>query len=55
MRSCQVTSRAKRFFLPAARHATGAWTGTQLIVWGGIIPGELKNTPFSDGAAYQPA
>ena len=34
---------------------TAAWTGNQMIVWGGIIPGTQKDIPASDGAAYQPA
>jgi hypothetical protein len=34
---------------------TAAWTGCQMIVWGGTIPGTQKDTQASDGAAYQPA
>ena len=34
---------------------TAVWTGRQMIVWGGTIPGPQKNTPATDGAAYQPA
>jgi hypothetical protein len=30
------------------------WTGSQMIVWGGMIPGTQKDTPATDGAAYQP-
>jgi len=32
-----------------------AWTGTEMIVCGGYIPGETKQTVFTDGAAYTPA
>ena len=34
---------------------TAAWTGRQMIVWGGMIPGTQKNTPATGGAAYGPA
>ncbi len=34
---------------------TAVWTGTQLIVWGGIILGAERDSGVSDGAAYQPA
>ena len=34
---------------------TAVWTGRQMIVWGGTIPGPQKNTPAADGAAYRPA
>ena len=34
---------------------TAVWTGRQMIVWGGTIPGPQKNTPATDGAAYRPA
>ncbi len=34
---------------------TAVWTGRQMIVWGGTIPGTQKNTPATDGAAYRPA
>ena len=34
---------------------TAVWTGRQMIVWGGMIPGTQKNTPATDGAAYRPA
>jgi hypothetical protein len=32
---------------------TAVWTGTQMIVWGGTIPG-AQYTPATDGAFYQP-
>ncbi len=32
-----------------------AWTGTEMIVCGGYIPGGTKETVFTDGAAYTPA
>jgi hypothetical protein len=32
-----------------------AWTGTEMIVYGGSIPGEPQATVFTDGAAYRPA
>ena len=32
---------------------TAVWTGHQMIVWGGFIPGQ-KYTYLTDGAAYQP-
>lgn len=31
------------------------WTGTQMIVWGGVIRGTLRDTYPTDGAAYSPA
>jgi N-acetylneuraminic acid mutarotase len=31
------------------------WTGRQMIVWGGAIPGPQQNTLATDGAAYQPS
>jgi hypothetical protein len=34
---------------------TAVWTGRQMIVWGGTIPGPQTNTPATDGAAYLPA
>jgi galactose oxidase-like protein len=34
---------------------TAIWTGRQMIVWGGMIPGTRKDTPATDGAAYRPA
>jgi hypothetical protein len=41
--------------LARRRNAAGAWTGTEMIVCGGYIPGETKQTVFNDGAAYTPA
>jgi hypothetical protein len=32
---------------------TAVWTGRQMIVWGGTIPGPRTNTPATDGAAYR--
>jgi Kelch motif len=32
-----------------------AWTGTEMIVYGGSIPGEPQATVFTDGAAFTPA
>ena len=34
---------------------TAAWTGTQLIVWGGEKPGQNVASAFYDGAAFTPA
>lgn len=31
------------------------WTGQQLMVWGGTIPGAQQEKPVTDGAAYRPA
>ncbi len=31
-----------------------AWTGHQMIVWGGLFEGKLTTTVATDGAAYQP-
>ncbi len=31
------------------------WTGRQMIVWGGMIPGTQQTTLAADGAAYRPA
>jgi hypothetical protein len=31
------------------------WTGTQMIVWGGLFEGNLTTTFATDGAAYRPA
>ena len=45
----------------AGRHATGVWTGTELIIAGGSgyaeggVPGEASFTIFDDAAAYNPA
>ena len=33
---------------------TAAWTGRQMIVWGGVAPSAEKTTILTDGAAYQP-
>jgi hypothetical protein len=33
---------------------TVVWTGSQMIVWGGRIPGTPEYTPATDGAAYHP-
>lgn len=36
----------------APRHGhTAVWTGTELVVWGGLTP---DGTPLADGAAYDP-
>lgn len=35
------------------RLASAVWTGREMIVWGGAVPG--KGEPASDGAAYVPA
>ncbi|MGE5293140.1 MAG: Kelch repeat-containing protein [Micromonosporaceae bacterium] len=34
---------------------TAVWTGSQMIVWGGLTRGELKDTFLNDGAAFRPA
>jgi len=34
---------------------TAVWTGRQMIVWGGMVPGTQKTTLAADGAAYRPA
>ena len=34
---------------------TAVWTGTEMIVCGGSVPGEPQATTFTDGAAYTPA
>jgi hypothetical protein len=31
------------------------WTGSQMIVWGGVGHTPRKDIYFTDGAAYQPA
>jgi hypothetical protein len=41
--------------LRGRNNPTAVWTGRQMIVWGGTIPGPQKNTPAADGAAYRPA
>ena len=32
-----------------------AWTGHQMIVWGGLFEGKYATTFATDGAAYRPA
>lgn len=34
--------------------AASAWTGTEVLVWGGIGPGGFNGTDRADGAAYDP-
>ena len=35
--------------------ATGVWTGTEVLIWGGAAPVGLPWRSFDDGAAYNPA
>jgi N-acetylneuraminic acid mutarotase len=41
--------------LPGRADPAAAWTGTEMIVCGGYIPGETRQTVFTDGASYTPA
>ena len=41
--------------LPGRASPAMAWTGTEMIVCGGSIPGEPRPTVFTDGATYTPA
>ena len=40
---------------PSARfHCIGVWTGTEMIVWGGLVEGEGSHVWLYDGHAYDP-
>jgi hypothetical protein len=54
---CRVLPPApeRDFFFPTNNHDTGvvAWTGTELLVWGGSTGGDIDVAP-ADGAAFRP-
>lgn len=41
--------------LPGRASPAAVWTGTEMIICGGSVPGEPEVTIFTDGAAYTPA